>query len=607
METVADAEGVSSARGANAGTPVGLRVREVLAAPCLAQARVLAGSAGLDRIVSRLNVMEVPDILPWVKPHELLMTTGYPVREDPAALVRLVTELDDRGLAALAIKLHRYLDELPTELLAEADRRGFPIIEFPQSVGFDEVLNEVIGTLLNRQAALAARSEEVHRALVSVVLEGGDLGDLATELAAILGGPVLVTTPDGRVVAQAGDPAELARIQRSSAFDRFGRFRVEGEPEGVREESAGTFLPAGGPATDGLPTGDGLARPAGAVADMLDRGGAAAEVYRIPAPGRLFRAVVPIVAGRVDHGRIVTFSRVPISDADVHSLERAATVAALAVTKRLAVAAVEDKYRADFLRDLLTGRVDEVPAAVAHARSLGWHIDRPMVVAVAELDPGQASASVSGLELRPVHERFATAWQTVIRQRDPGAAVANFNAEVVVLLGAVPEAEMDRLVADLDRQVAGDRGGGRLSFALGVSRVAAGASDLANAYEQARTAVRIGRRLHGPGARATFDQLGAYRLLALIPDSAELRGYVTDVLGELNADSAEAADLRQTLEVLLDTNCNVAETARRLHFHYNTLRYRIDKLERLVGPLTTSAALRLDLSLALRVRQMRGA
>src|SRR5262245_59248256 len=118
---------------------VGLQVREVLEAPCLAGARVLAGAQGLDRIVQRLNVMEVPDILPWVKPHELLLTTGYPVRDDPDALVDLVGELDDRGLAALAIKLHRYIDELPPEVLAEADRRSFPVIEFPAEVGFNDV------------------------------------------------------------------------------------------------------------------------------------------------------------------------------------------------------------------------------------------------------------------------------------------------------------------------------------------------------------------------------------------------------------------------------------------------------------------------------------
>jgi purine catabolism regulator len=131
-------------------------------------------------------------------------------------------------------------------------------------------------------------------------------------------------------------------------------------------------------------------------------------------------------------------------------------------------------------------------------------------------------------------------------------------------------------------------------------------ADLPRAYEQARKAVQIGRRLQGNGARANFDRLGVHRLLSLIPDTAELRGFVSEALGELAVENAENADLRHTLAVLLETNLNVAESARRLHFHYNTLRYRISKLEKMVGPFTEDATLRLDLALALRVLEMRG-
>ena len=52
-------------RAARTGTlTYGLRVGEVLRVSTLGKARLLAGSAGLDRVIERLNVMEVPDILP---------------------------------------------------------------------------------------------------------------------------------------------------------------------------------------------------------------------------------------------------------------------------------------------------------------------------------------------------------------------------------------------------------------------------------------------------------------------------------------------------------------------------------------------------------------
>jgi purine catabolism regulator len=524
-------------------------------------ARLLAGASGLERVVQRLNVMEVPDVLPWVKAHELLLTTGYPVRSTPDGVPALLAALDDRGLAAVGIKLNRYLDTLPDQALAVADDRGLPLIQLPDAVAFDDILNQVLTEVLNRQAALLERSEEVHRALVAVVLDGGGLAELVSEMAAILGAPVLVTTADGRVLAEGGESGELAELRTTSCFDPSGRFLTEREPRGVHwHDSSG------------------------------------------------WHAVVPVVAGKFDHGRIASFSRDrPLDERDLHVLERAATVAALAVTKQLAVRAVEGKYRGDFLRDVLSDRAGGRDRVVAHCQSLGWDVDRALVVVVAELDPSTVPAQQPGPELRPVQERFAAAWEGAVRVRDPSAPVVGFTQEVVALLAVPAGADPDRIVRDVVREVSGDGGGGRRSFATGVSRVVEDPEQIPEAYEQARRAVHVGRQLHGSGAVAHFDTLGTFRLLSLVRDPAELRGFVSETLGELATQGdPEAADLRRTLQVLLDTNLNVAEAARRLFVHYNTLRYRIGKLERILGPFASDPDLRLDLALALKVLQMRG-
>jgi purine catabolism regulator len=516
---------------------------------------VVAGEAGCDRLVQRLNIMEVPDILPWVKPHELLLTTGYPLRDSPRALVDLVSALDERGVAAMGIKLHRYFDELPPEMIARADEIGFPIIVLLEGVGFDEIMNQVLTDILNRQAALLARSEELHRALVQIVLAGGGLQEVSEKLVDLLGGAVVVVGADGRELAASGAAQQLAALRQSPWSESDTRLGAE-------------------------------------VSQTLD-GGDGNSV-----------AIVRVVAGLSDHGRIIALARDrKFQDGDIHALERAATVAALVITKGLAVTAVESKYRADFVRDLFDGRVSSSYVAVPHAATFGWDLDRPLVAVVSELDPPLRDAAG---HQRVVLERLTNAWSTAVRLHDPRAVVVEFAHEVIVLLGAPEGADAVALARQLARQVAADMPQHR-AFSTGISRVAGSVAQLPLAYEHARKAVAIGRRLNGASGVMHFDGLGVFRLLSQISDTRELEEFVQETLGDLaDLDDPEKADLRRTLQVLLDANMNVAEASRLLHFHYNTLRYRIGKLEKMLGPFTQDATLRLNLMLALQVLSMRG-
>ncbi len=163
-----------------------------------------------------------------------------------------------------------------------------------------------------------------------------------------------------------------------------------------------------------------------------------------------------------------------------------------------------------------------------------------------------------------------------------------------------------RTVEPIVAVIRGDRGGGRRSFSVGVSRLVTRPSELPEAYTHARRAVEVGRRINGTGSLTTFDSLGVHRLISFVPDVQELRSFAVEVLGPLVADTATPSDLRATLQILLDTNLNVAEAARVQHFHYNTVRYRVTKLESMLGPFTTDPYLRLDLAVALQVWSMQG-
>ena len=575
---------------------------------------VLTGDLGLDRPIRRVTLMTDDVDLDGDIVDHVVLTTSEALLHARAAGRDLVAQLADAGASGMAVQRSRAVP-IPDEAVASATAHLLPLVAIDGHGSLDALVNEYISRVHGEQAQLLARADEVHRALVHVVLTGGDLADLCEQLVGLLDGAAVVTTTDGRVLASAGASEELAAATAQPCFDRTGRFVIEHEPVGVRDR--------GGPGPQNGPD------------DSWFR-----------------RAMVRIVAGTADHGRLVAFSSTRTLTADdVHLLERAATVAALAVTKQQAVATVESKYRAEFIRDALAGRAGDADRTAAHAESLGWDLSRPMVVVVAEIDTDDEAAGLSRDEVRVVQDRFARAWSQAVRVRDDRAPCVGFSREVVAILPAGPaagpatagsgrsgtgrsstaksgtgksgtgrsgsgepgrsgsasgEATM-RAVREIVRIVRGDGGGGRRSFTTGVSRPITSAADLPSAYDEALKAVSVGRQMHGEGALTHFDGLGIFRLLALVPDSADLRRFVSEALGDLATDaSRENADLRHTLTVLLDTNLNVAETARILHFHYNTLRYRVAKLEKMLGPFTSDPAQRLTLALALKVIQMRG-
>ena len=143
------------------------------------------------------------------------------------------------GSLALTSAAHAALgtDDLPTDPTARA---------------------EALAAVVERQAALLQREDEVHRVLVRIVLAGGSLAELCDAVAGFFSGAAVVTTTDGRVLAMAGTDDDIEQARALGCFDRTGRLVVESEPVGPRA----------------------------------------------PAPAPRTRAVVKIVAGANDPGRV---------------------------------------------------------------------------------------------------------------------------------------------------------------------------------------------------------------------------------------------------------------------------------------------------------------
>jgi PucR family transcriptional regulator, purine catabolism regulatory protein len=549
---------VSEPGGRERRALTGVPVADVLALPPLNQARLVAGYAGRGRIIRSVNVMEVPDILDWVKPDELLLTTAYPLREDPVALEQLVPHLVARGLAGIAIKPTRYIESIPTAMIEDADRLEFPIIELPPPASFNEIIGAVLGVILDVQSVRLQRAAEIHDRFTRIVLGGGGLRPIAEALAESIAMPVAIVDGQGAVLAH------------SPAFDPTVAEALAGSP--VDREPGGELGPRG----------------------------ELAEIQLVD--GRDVVAQT-IVVGADRHGTIIALGRAAdLGDDELEALDYAATIAALRLVQARAVAEADRRFQAVCLEELVTGHLTDREALMERSAAFGWDIATPRAVLVAEFHEldgrpfGQLAGSSDELVAR--HRLYEAARLTL----GQGAIIWERTAGIAAL---VPVTGRGREAARAAGEELSAEGVRRLPGSvvdIGIGRPTGDPLRLDESYREARGAVAVAGWSRGFGTVSLFEELDLDRLLFNTPE-AERATFIETTIGPLVAhDARHRTNLVETLEVYLATR-KIAVAARRLYVHTNTLANRLERIADLLGPFVDNADRCLTLGLALRLRR----
>jgi sugar diacid utilization regulator len=371
--------------------------------------------------------------------------------------------------------------------------------------------------------------------MMSALARGAELAELLAIAAAELAAPCWVLTPLGRIVAASGPDLPVDRLP--VLIREF--LRADGRPRSVR-----------GPA------------------------GASAVVVPVPASGGVELTRWFLVVGGA-----------AAADEPVAEL---VDLIAIARNREQENRRVTEQVTGGLLRAVMAGTAGPVESA-ATALAAGLDIRRPLRV-LAAATPGAPPARALAV--------LAELVATIAPTRRPG------------LLGTLDDQAYALLPADreTDTELAG-RAGAALRLlepglttgrvVVGISAVTTGA-DLRGAVQEARHARELGERQPGRTRVVAGTEVAVHQLLlAGVPDELR-RALRRRVLGRLfDYDAEHDAGLVETLTVFLDCSGSWARAAARLQVHVNTLRYRIGRVEALIGVDLADFGQRVDLYLAL--------
>jgi purine catabolism regulator len=546
-----------------------LTVREALGYPCLSSARVVAGAAGLGQVVRRVHVVDIPDANYAWGQGGLLLTAGYGLKDSPERQAALIPTLVQHGLVGLVFSTGWYFKETPPVICAAAEANGFPVIEVPPEVEFISITEQLYTAIVNYQFALKERAADIHRRLMQLVLEGGDLAAVTTTLANILQRSVLIESPTSDILAAANSgPVDEARLHVLEAGrtppDRAQRLLKRGIYAELQQAQHSVRLSA-----------------------MPDLG------------WTMERVVAPIIVGGEIYGYIwIVEGDHPLTELDELAIDQAATVTALVMLQERAVREAQQAIRGDFLSQLLRQGLPGEPDNTLYeqARAVGYRFDQPHQVLFVVGQPlaGATAAQLSARldqRLRGTHANANGHSLVVLRER--GIAV-------------VVEAKTDSAGQALAAELLADLNHPNQPVTIGVGHADADGRPLRRSYEEAQEAADIGRRLN-PGARVMcFWELGLMDwLYQLSPEALEGNPFLAIVETLAEHDQRTKGDLVRTLEAYLDSGGALAEAAEHLTVHRNTLLYRISRIEEIADVDLRNVEQRLNLHVALRAYRLK--
>jgi purine catabolism regulator len=554
-------------------------VRDVMRFGAFASAKLVAGAEGLDHPIEWVRLMETPEVQP--RAGDLMFTTGFPIKDDRQAQIRLVGRIADSGGAGLIVRPLPYLRKLPPEMLTEADRLNVPLFTVAADVQFVDLMSPLLERIINAEHWRLKRSMDIHRRFTELVLDGKGVNEICRTLAELLESAVVIEDASFHLLAHAGgsgDPHRKETILR------------QGTPQRV------LFDPQ--------------------IQRMLREVEANRGPVKVPAFPHVGmsreRLIAPILAAGQVLGYISVLDHPPHNEELAFmAIEQAALVLALAIAKERELSEVEGRVRGEFLEDLLNGTYGEESAAQRRARHLGYPLHGNHIVMLVDIDDFRGfnrARQISEDAIQALKREFLRRVTGVVRSSYPRALVLGRSDSVVSLLplGTEPGDHQSRgqaLGLQVRQAIADWKPG--FTVSVGFSGPAEAPAGVAGAQREVTSVMDSLARFKRWGQVVAVPELGLTGLLAAVTDE-RLVDYSRRHLGPLIAhDASRKGSLVPTLRAYLETG-EQQQAAARLRVHPNTLRYRLDRIREISGVDLEDPETRLNLAVALRVQALLG-
>ena len=534
---------------------------EVLALPRFSDLQLLSSHSNLTQPLESVEITETPDVADFIPKNVMILTTAMIYKDDQEKLKPFIDSLKQAECTALGIKVGRFLDEISPEIVAYASAVDLPLIKIPSTQPLGGLLHEIVGYLRDSKTEQMSVAFDIQKRFSTLLMQDVDATRFIAEFAKILNAPIILLSPWQQVIAHSnyfyGNQKSAEFFIEQLSKDHFQQLAQEKKIFRLQDERQENIQVAGFPIR---------------VNDYF-------PYYLLV----LFPEQIPY----------------PISE---FAIDQAILVLTFMLFKNQKIAESFEHLKTDFLDRLLD----------THQEALSKHqnwLELWKNYRLINSDYYQL-AIVYGVTKpeNETHIRYQQAEGQLIFQwlKEqlpeilPDVALfklKNQNKSILIFQSKKNDHLMilqnlaERLQQSLPITI---------RFALG--NAYENLEDLPNSYIEASSTLEASLHAQKPATVQLFHPKGLAGLFEKI-GTEDVEYFCQQQLKELAYPTEPTLqELRKTLKVFLDFNCEITKTANALYLHRNTIKYRMNQCEKLLDTSIqepeTSLLLRVALELS---------
>jgi PucR family transcriptional regulator, purine catabolism regulatory protein len=543
----------------------GLSIQEAMDLGYIRGCRAIAGAGGLGKRIINVNIMVDFDILNWAKPGELLLTTAYVFKHaELSALKKLLTALNDKGLSGLCIKIKPYVEALDPELIKLAEEMDFPLLELDYEIPFNDIMTPIFKHLFDQQAMTLKQVESVHNEMMRILIQGQGAQQVIDLLSEAIGNPVCLKDVQfeevlvAKPLAAEGAADLMAYVE--AVYKRWEHQHHTSKSISETAEIAGKTMSC-----------------------------------------RIF----PIRVKELLHGHLIVVEQEKaLSAFDIQALESALPLLSMDFLKKLSVQEVEGKYKAEFFEDLIS--MDETRKSKAIERCGYYRFNKDLHYNIMTIHFSSADFSLESLqETNQKMLKLAYLLELQMTESYMTYMLSQQDKRLSLLLMWETEKKYDlkiQSVVDRIRSVLEQRT--KETFSIGVGRLYKHIENAQLSLKDAEKAIQL-KGVLAEEESVFFDDLGIYKILCQDHLKDELNSFYKTTLKKLvDYDKKRDTHLIETLENYFIFNGNLRKMSEELFTHYNTILYRMNRIEEIAEKKLDNEKDRFALQAALKIRKL---